>query len=593
MSNLRIMDDKQIQAARMRALASTYTKVDRVLSGQMLSVTVEEHDNSLPPAWFYNKQITLNTAAIGPVRTRDDVVAITGLNYHELGHAMFTPNYSVASHLRTSSNLLEDQRMESLLVATYPQIRPYLMLALRKHFIGKVPDSHLYYYLSACKYLGRKFIDKMRREYVNQNDIPAIDRVNKQYWAMLRNVERHRRQLDAVVQKYKDLCPDPAGVQNEQERHGDRFCNETPKPQSSMDKDIEDAEKALAEQEANGEYDNDNDADGQGEGQDDGQEGQDGKGKGKGSGTDGQGGTNDQSASEQFDKMTGAATSSDEFNRDVNDNMEKFKSGRAAGYGAPEEHRSSGKEPVDIDLHKSVKQITRELERVQADADPGWHKHRSSGRVNVGRAMQGADLDDVFDVWDEGRMDAVDIEAVVLVDISSSMNGFGGTYSPYKAASKAMWATKRALDELRCSTTVIAFNTGASTVYKANERVPRSEYVLLAPCGGTDPSPALTEAAMILDTTRRKQRVCIVYTDGQWSSEADYTRYTQDEPNPYEVLRLMSRAGVATVLGYIAENHSGDLSDTRGASRRANVTTVDDFVNVAKETVLDITRQRR
>jgi pimeloyl-ACP methyl ester carboxylesterase len=122
--------------------------------------------------------------------------------------------------------------------------------------------------------------------------------------------------------------------------------------------------------------------------------------------------------------------------------------GAPAGNRESPAYRSSSVSAVAMRASKS---FGIELERLRADFDPAWERRTSSGRINAQRYMTGADLDEVFDRWDEGRDDAVDIEAVILLDVSGSM------HSDATNAYESMWALKRALDKVGAGTTVVTF----------------------------------------------------------------------------------------------------------------------------------------
>jgi hypothetical protein len=109
--------------------------------------------------------------------------------------------------------------------------------------------------------------------------------------------------------------------------------------------------------------------------------------------------------------------------------------------------------------------FSRELERLQANFDPAWNRYQAQGRLQAHRYLRGDDLDTIFDQWSEGLESATEIECVVLLDNSGSMNG-----NKSDRAYRSMYAIKKALDRINANTTVITFNSESQTLYRADEK---------------------------------------------------------------------------------------------------------------------------
>ena len=182
-----------------------------------------------------------------------------------------------------------------------------------------------------------------------------------------------------------------------------------------------------------------------------------------------------------------------------------------------------------------------ELERLRADYDPAWLNGERSGKLNANRYLLGHDLDTVFDEWTEGRDDVTEIEAVILLDRSGSMDGTNADN-----AYKSMWAIKKALERVEARTTVVTFDYHTNLLYGADEKAGTTIRDSGAD-GGTDPEEALLFAKRVFADSEKPIKVLFMITDGAWKSE-------QGEKAVVE----MKTAGVLTCQGLIAGQ---DLTD--------------------------------
>lgn len=194
---------------------------------------------------------------------------------------------------------------------------------------------------------------------------------------------------------------------------------------------------------------------------------------------------------------------------------------------------------VSADVAQASRSFGVELERLRAQFDPGWEREVSSGRISASRYLRGAKLTESFDRWSIGREDAVDIEAVIVLDASGSMSG-----AREQRASNAMWGLKRALDKVNANCTVVTFSWSGSerVLYKAEESA-SSTVKRVQTGGGTDPEGALKYATRVLAESDRAIKVLFSITDGEWSNEEACD----------ELVRNLRRAGVLTALAHISE----------------------------------------
>jgi predicted metal-dependent peptidase len=144
-------------------------------------------------------------------------------------------------------------------------------------------------------------------------------------------------------------------------------------------------------------------------------------------------------------------------------------------------------------------------------------------------------IDQAFDRWEEGD-DACDIEAVILVDRSGSMSSGQND----KKASIACWTIKRALEHIQAPVTVYAFDDQAEVAYTRTEVAHKTEYKFIYGNGGTEPYPALLAAEQLLMSSRKKNKMLFVVTDGVFNTNKND-----------ELIERISRRGILTAMTLI------------------------------------------
>jgi Mg-chelatase subunit ChlD len=155
------------------------------------------------------------------------------------------------------------------------------------------------------------------------------------------------------------------------------------------------------------------------------------------------------------------------------------------------------------------------------------------------------DITEAFDRWDTGNEDVVDIECVVMLDISGSMHAEAGK------AYEAMWGIKSALDTVDASCTVLTFGSDSQVLYSADEKAGIN--LRNAGVGGaTAPLRGLRYAQDVLAYSERAVKIAILITDGEWSESEKCDR----------VVQTLREAGVLTALAYIPTQVRGVKAET-------------------------------
>ncbi len=112
---------------RFLSLAATFAKTDRILSGRRdIDVACKSLGPTKAPGYSDGRVVYINVDAFPSITDIKTLVRLTGLNYHELAHILYTPRSGSqlaravkAEGLFQSFNALEDQRIETLFTAEY------------------------------------------------------------------------------------------------------------------------------------------------------------------------------------------------------------------------------------------------------------------------------------------------------------------------------------------------------------------------------------------------------------------------------------------------------------------------------------------
>lgn len=612
-STTNLLTEDQIKQERLRSMASTFARANSTLTGYDVSVEVTATNMIASPAYSLQRAVYLNTPFIGSLDTTDDIVKVTGLNFHELSHVMFTPGPSTALIMTIRQkalfkyfNMLEDQRIESLMTALYPSMRPYFTMAILKYIAS--PNSHRALGTAHALTYGRKYLptdirNVLRDRWVSPENRDELEDIIDRFRCL--NLNKRGLDVNAVVtliQRYANLVNGHGHPPLDPHGHNQRDVTAQPgadtptgeKQESSdaTERAIERIEESKPEDEdegdggQGGDTDTDDDSDSDADGGDsdatddtDDDDGEDGSGKGSDDGEDsddaadadggGKGGDSDEdgdsdsdsdsdgdSASESSDGGSGAgshtsdqdirdmakqaldkALSNPEVIADAKRKEAAIKTSNGQVPALPDTGKQASLGKVQADYLFAQVGFKRELSKLWADFDPGWDSHKSSGRINLKRAMTGEPIDTVFDQWNEGKQDASSLEVVLLADISGSMR------LQMDSLSQSMWVIKSAVESIGGSVTVINFHTQAETAYSKKEKALRNQYRVFSATGGTSPGGALNQARMIFHYSQMKHKILLVLTDGRWSP------MSLDVNN--KSMKDIAGAGITTGLVYL------------------------------------------
>ena len=487
-------------------------------------------------------------------------------------------------------NALEDQRIETLMVGRFPSTVNWLTATVAQ-FILNTPEAieNAYPLLRGRRYLPLEIRQLAREHYAKQENIVALAEVIDEYRLLLfpDDTERAKELITRFAELIQgDNLADPNGHEA-RPFQGHESSDSRPAPKREQERDRKNAEKQEKEldkedtQSSSADSDSDDsdsqsnsdsnsDSDSDSSSDDSG-----GNGAGDSEDSDDDDSKEGNQSSSDFGDVTVAEDSDDDS--DFDDSYEADNLSRHAGAGGKSKTANSqevtdtmeeiiqsvteelmdnlnklsmqvvGKPlmgtvsaesvsradyrsvPATADLVTVQRSFARELERLKANYDPSWLTEQRSGKLNANRYMQGASVRTLFNKWQSGRDDVTAIEAVILLDRSSSMQGHNA-----KEAYKSLWAIKRSLDKVQANTTVYTFDSHTHLLYSADEKADTTIRDSGA-SGTTQPEVAILNAQNIFADTDKPIRILFMITDGAWGGD-----------KAEESVRRMKEAGVLT-----------------------------------------------
>ncbi len=270
-----LKDQQELEA--LQALANMFTKADRVLTGDKVNVGVSFGSSYPAPAWSDGINVTFNGDQLDSLTDAETLVRIFGLNYHELAHVMFTPrlknttfgNAIMQEGMRMAFNVLEDQRIETLLTGLYPSTIPYLVSTFMRYCADNESSWEVNYTLAH----GRRYIPvdvrkQFRKRFKHQHLIPQLDAIIDEYRLLVFPTGEDRaleliREFHYLMTASNIIVSDPNGHNDGRPDVTKGSPDGVRKQQQAADA-AADLDEALDEEEADDDGEGDGDTDGSG-----------------------------------------------------------------------------------------------------------------------------------------------------------------------------------------------------------------------------------------------------------------------------------------------------------------------------------------
>jgi hypothetical protein len=587
----------EIHKAKLEAMARVFTRANRILSAEDIVCTVADDFYNPAPAWSDGRTVTFNANQIHNIATLEDIVQVTGFNYHELAHILYTPRKGTKVVVevlnqgwRDSFNILEDQRIETFLTSVYPATIPYFVSTFTRYCAANPADWELNFLIMyGRRYLPVDMRETFQLKFKHQKYVKQLSKIIDQYRKLafpvdtaiaLELIEKfHNLLIKMGIIKVNDPHGHSCGSRpeisvgrsaplSEQQDTAD-LSDELDEELEERDEEERESKDALGSTDGDEESDDSEDADGTSDSDSD----EDAEEADEDTDSFGNSNVDEDADSDDSDSTSGHADGAGsgkddaEFTATTDADIMKMLAEQAAKIlnnadvlaDAKEKQAAivdgDGEVSVALDKRRFFEQtVTQEeilnaddfayeLKQLRTDADPYWEKRNSSGRVNIDSVIRGTDYTEAFDEFREGQIDSTDIEAVILLDISSSMSYRMGD------ASKAMWTIKSAMESIDAHVTVLAFNSNAYLLYDKDENVERDNYRVFASEGNTNPTIAIQQSLKVFNSSTRGNKICFFITDGSWDGEYQCDEMIQD----------MNNNGILTAIAYIEGSSYGYL----------------------------------
>lgn len=596
---------------RLVRMTQVFGKFATTLLGRGVKVDLLTDTHMAPdaPAWSDSESITFNRSKIGKLDDRAVVTSLRGLALHEIAHILMTPRdgTQLTKMVRKASvwsafNALEDMRIETFMTARYSNVSDWLTATIAEFLLKKPEQIPFQFPLTyGRKYLPADVRIMVRDAYQQQQDIAELEQLIDNYIVLNLSDPANFNAAFAIILRYHEL------VSNLQDPNGPGGCVQgapgTPgkwptvivnvhghdvrkpgewKPNNGKPLNKEQQAQIIKRIKVNNGTEYDSSAPKPGDAPDATKSGassdpSDPSEPGDAPPTPGSGPGDSSPDEKRMDTLKGVlAKVYERRQEDIIDTIRQFNGEAKVStkqVPVPGKYYRNELRPVSPESVSASRSFGTELEQLRGDYDPYWDRRVNSGRLNVQRYLTEHDVDEAFDQWELGREDAVDIECVVLLDISGSMDWC------IDNAYQSMWAIKRALDKVNATTTVVAYDTEAYTIYGPLERA-GIQMKYSGSGGGTDPKVAIDYANSVFAQSERAIKVLITITDGEWgtTTEVDST-----------VMRLRN-AGVLTSLAFISDpKHLQDGATIRinnhGHEVAVNITDARDLFNLARRLV--------
>jgi hypothetical protein len=534
-----IRAERAVEAKKFDAIAGVYQVADRILTQSSVDVKIGNFNhlanNSGTPAWNDGKSIYFNTKVLKEL-TDETIVSLNGINYHEVAHIIFSPRLNgefcqkvIKQGLLTGFNILEDQRIETLLISRFPSTELPLTKAVLSYILENDSGGDSFPLIRGRRYIPveiRKQISNEFAKVFGADFTNTIASLVDEYRTLAFPVDSDRaleiiiefskllnlpsnfgdEQVDELGEYEIESTPIPADT-NGTPKCGEGMCGtrlplKSGRNESGTKQKVQVEQAKAGDTEAESNADSDPDESGTGN---------------QGTWAEKQFNPNavDKEVSDELAELVKSAIDdlmkSSVAKQEVRKVRSAIRASMAGVIGCANANYTT--HSVDMEYRTVAKAFSEELTELLIYNDPSWNMYNPTGKLNVQRTMNmdPNDINSIFDRWDTGN-DKFDIEAVILLDNSGSMSYI------IKQAIQNAWVIKRAIEEIGGRVTMFVFDDNARLLYDGDDKAD-TMYRAVGATGGTDPFKALIEAENILAESNRTTKLLFTVSDGQWNSQ--------------------------------------------------------------------------
>lgn len=609
----------KLELERMRRTHKAEVRFDPASWGKALLRSVVSNQAALLRAWGFSQSVGFGVndtavqvsawtdftqvrvdwplasvpARLDKVATLNTVAEMKGFMQHEMGHLRFTTSWVdilekavvPSRHLgddksmHTCWNMMEDQRMECLVVEKVGRIKSYFGVMVLNWLVKHANDQS-WLMLAGRSYMPVDVLQQSAKAFNVFCDGHGISSGAKK-WADImvtyKAADTHQKIMDAVSEgldfiraiganmpdtlddheKMKTSGVDPSQTGRQSGSVMDLF--KKPKPEEAVDGGTPGRDK-YGDKPTKDPYKDD------------------GKRRTEEYGTEGQsnGGEGDEVWSEQIlhDLMSEAVN---EFQMEIRNHADVREMVRNANDMTDteglREYDGTGEGMIDELAQRSratALGIEQALQSFVTENAPTWHTHQDTGVLDalayrtreVGTRTYRRLLED------KGNQ-GLDVHVSMLCDVSYSMAG-----GPMIALSEALYATGLACQSLGINATFTLWSSGTANyrVWADGNATP----TVWPAMGGTDPTHALDDLSTH-NQEKASSHLVIIFTDGQWAAGFPTLRRWQAEGRTMILVRYGS--------------HDGAMQTDMGADKHININDVRKLPDQLTNALLDVLGQ--
>jgi hypothetical protein len=215
------LEQERIKQNRLTKMAQVFTRADSTLALRPINVHIVNQEGGAP-AWSSANDVYFNASHINAEFDVQQLLAINGLNFHELAHVRYTPRngseicqWVIDNNCWSAFNALEDQRIETLMTARFPSTVNWFVATVAQYLLN-TPEAFAtsYALLRGRRYLPVDIRRMSREAFKSQEHVPAIIEIVDSYRTLLypRDTERAKE----LIQRFNDILKSLPPINDEQ-----------------------------------------------------------------------------------------------------------------------------------------------------------------------------------------------------------------------------------------------------------------------------------------------------------------------------------------------------------------------------------------
>jgi uncharacterized protein YegL len=204
------LEQERIKQNRLTKMAQVFTRADSTLALRPINVHIVNQEGGAP-AWSSANDVYFNASHINAEFDVQQLLAINGLNFHELAHVRYTPRngseicqWVIDNNYWSAFNALEDQRIETLMTARFPSTVNWFVATVAQYLLN-TPEAFAtsYALLRGRRYLPVDIRRMSREAFKAQEHVPAIIEIVDSYRTLLypRDTERAKE----LIERFNDI----------------------------------------------------------------------------------------------------------------------------------------------------------------------------------------------------------------------------------------------------------------------------------------------------------------------------------------------------------------------------------------------------